>query len=267
MKKTLKTGAVTWSYLDNEKGEEVWLTFHGYGQSAEVMHRFMKTFRPEARVLSFDLPLHGETKTRKLQSLRTSDLGDLLGDALRITGGKKCSVLAFSLGGKIGLKLAELSPNKMDQLVLIAPDGLKINPFYWFATNTFVGKLIFELVIQFPQPILVTSKALASIRLMHPKIHEFVSSQLASKSNRQKILATWMMFKNVQPSLDQVRKKIWRYKIRPTLVFGKHDKVIHPKLSKKLSGENCSTAEVIMLDAGHGIITRKYAEQLQKRVK
>ncbi|MGB0369254.1 MAG: alpha/beta fold hydrolase, partial [Flavobacteriales bacterium] len=61
MKKTLKTGAVTWSYLDNEKGEEVWLTFHGYGQSAEVMHRFMKTFRPEARVLSFDLPLHGET--------------------------------------------------------------------------------------------------------------------------------------------------------------------------------------------------------------
>ena len=101
MRKSLKTGPVTWSYLDNEKGDEIWLTFHGYGQDAEVMQQFMKTFRPNARVLSFDLPLHGNTTVKKQKPLTVGDLAEVLGGALREAGGKSCSVLAFSLGGKM----------------------------------------------------------------------------------------------------------------------------------------------------------------------
>jgi hypothetical protein len=155
----------------------------------------------------------------------------------------------------------------MDGLVLIAPDGLKTNPLYWFVTNTKVGRWVFQLVILFPHPIIGFSKMLSVIRIMNPKIHEFVSSQMDSKAKRKKVLDTWMMFRHISPSLDQVSKKVWRYRMKLILVFGTKDRVIHPKLAKNLSGDNCKTAEVIMLDTGHNLITKRQAKQLKDLIK
>jgi pimeloyl-ACP methyl ester carboxylesterase len=267
LRKSLKTGPILWSYLDNEKGDEIWLTFHGYSQDAEIMHQFMKTFRPNARVLSFDLPLHGDTEIKKKKLVNVGDLAELLGGALREVGGKSCSVLAYSLGGKLAMKMLELDPGKMDRLILIAPDGLKTNTLYWFVTHTLLGRWIFQLVILFPHPVIGFSKLLSVVRIMNPKVHEFVSSQMDSKAKRQKVLDTWMMFRHIKPSLDQLSKKVWRYRLKLTLVFGNKDRVIHPKLAKNLSGDNCKTAEVIMLDTGHNLITKRQAKQLKDLIK
>jgi pimeloyl-ACP methyl ester carboxylesterase len=261
--KTLKIGPVNWSYLDSGEGDEVWLVFHGYGQEAEVMLHFMKTLRPTARILSFDLPLHGVTEMKN-SVLRVSDISDLIGMTLREIGVKNCSLAGFSLGGKIVLKLVELAPGNINTILLIAPDGLKVNPLYWCVTNTIVGRELFHLFIQFPQPLLFTSKLLSTLGLMNKKIDTFVSAQLSTRSKREKVLKTWVVFKQLTPNLKEVRNKIWRYQIKPTLVFGKRDRVIHPKLAKKLSGENCSTAELIWLDAGHNLTTKERALQLKE---
>ncbi|MCB9187230.1 MAG: alpha/beta hydrolase [Flavobacteriales bacterium] len=266
MRKTLRTGPVEWSCLDNEEGDEVWLTFHGYGQEAEVMQHFMKTFRPNARVLSFDLPLHGKTVSDKQRPLSVKDLIELQEKVLQETGAKKCSVLGFSLGGKLVLKMVELVPTKLESIVLIAPDGLKTNPLYWFVTHTLIGKWLFQLMILFPQPLLGISKLLAITQLMNPKIHDFVSSQMSTKAKRQKVLDSWMMFRDITPSLNLLRTIISDHELRPYLVFGTKDRVIHPKLAKKLSRNNCRTADVIMLDAGHNLTTKEIALQIRDRM-
>jgi pimeloyl-ACP methyl ester carboxylesterase len=266
VRKNLTVGLVDWSYLDNESGDELWLAFHGYGQEAEVMLHFMSNLRPNARILSFDLPLHGETTITKKQSISASDVGELIVFAMQAVGAKKCSLVGFSLGGKMVLKMVEVAPVKIERILLIAPDGLKINPLYWFVTNTIVGQLLFEFVIAYPQPFLGTSRLLAKLGLMDKKIDQFVTAQMGTHAKREKVLKTWITFKNTTPSLDRVSKCIWRYQIKPTLVFGKRDRVIHPKLAKKLSGENCKTAEVIMLDAGHNLTTKEIALTLKNQV-
>ncbi|TNF23751.1 MAG: alpha/beta hydrolase [Bacteroidetes bacterium] len=263
MRKTLKVGDVTWRYLDHGVGDEVWLAFHGYGQEADVMLHFMQHLRPNARILSFDLPLHGETTVKKNRPLSIGDAGELLGTALREVGASKCSVAGFSLGGKMVLKMVEMTPAKIDRILLIAPDGLKVNPLYWIVTNTWLGKMLFQLVIVFPGPVLGFSKLLAVIGLMDKRIDQFVRAQLGTREKRQKVLDTWIAFRHIRPILDQVRKRIWRYQIKPVLVFGKRDRVIHPKLAKKLSGENCKTAELILLDAGHNLTTKEVALTLK----
>ncbi len=265
MRKIIKIGRVHWSYLDSEKGDEVWLGFHGFGQGAEVVNHFLKTLRPDARILSFDLPLHGETFVEK-GFIKPGELAELLGKALIETDVKSCNLFGFSLGGKVVLKMVELAPGKIDRVVLIAPDGLKVNPFYGFATNTVIGRLLFKLIIRFPQPFLGTSWILAKSRLMNPKIHDFVTSQMGNKEKRQKVYDTWQIFKKTVPNLDDVRKKIWRYRMKLTLVFGINDRVIHPKLAKKLSGDNCKSASVIMLNAGHHLLTKKHAEVLKDQI-
>jgi len=257
----MKIGHVTWSYLDSGEGDEVWLAFHGYGQDADVMHHFMTNLRPNARILSFDLPLHGDT-TMVYNLLTISDLADLLSTVLKETGREICSLVGFSLGGKVVLKLVELAPGKINQILLVAPDGLKTNPLYWLVTNTDVGKELFQLIIRFPQPVLYASKFLSKLGLMNRKVNEFVSAQLSTRAKREKVLKTWITFKRLTPNLKDGRNKIWRYHIHPMLVFGTRDRVIHPKLAKKLSGDNCSTAQVVMLDAGHNLITKERALEL-----
>lgn len=266
MRKTLKVGDVTWSYLDAGAGNELWLAFHGYGQEAEIMLHFMQSLRPDARILSFDLPLHGQTTIRKNRPLSIGDVGELLGTALREVSHTRCSVAGFSLGGKMVLKMVEMTPAKIDRMLLIAPDGLKTNLLYWFVTHTWLGRMLFQLVIIFPAPVLMVSRTLATLGLLHKRIHQFVSSQLKTREKREKVLKTWITFRDVKPSLDQVRKRIWRYGIKPTLVFGKHDRVIHPKLGKKLSGDNCKTAQLILLDTGHNLTTKEVAIELNNRI-
>ena len=265
MRKKVKIGNANWSYLDSGSGDELWIAFHGYGQEAEVMHHFMTFFRPDARILSFDLPLHGNTSVNS-ESLRNSDLPDLLGSLTREHGVQKCSLVGFSLGGKVVLKLVEWTPGLIERIMLIAPDGLRVNPIYNFATNTRLGRQCFRMVINFPQPFFGISWLLSTLRLMHKRIHEFVSNQMGSKEKRERVFQTWQMFKHIKPNLKEVRSKISRYQIKPTLVFGKHDKVINPKLAKKLSGQNCKTADVILLDTGHNLLTRENAEYLQDKI-
>lgn len=265
LRQSIKIGRCNWSYLDNGEGDELWLAFHGYGQEAEVMMHFMKSLRPNARVLSFDLPLHGQTVVEK-GFLKSGDLAELLGKALIATRYSQCSLVGFSLGGKLVLKLIELVPGKIDHIVLIAPDGLKVNRFYWLATHTFLGRALFQIVIRFPAIIQGPSKLFALLRVMDPKVQEFVSDQMGSEEKRQKVYDTWQIFKEMTPNLDDVRKKIWRYRLKPNLIFGKNDRVIHPKLAKKLSGENCKSAKVILLDAGHHLTTKLHAEFLRDQL-
>lgn len=258
-------GKVEWNYLDSETGDELWIGFHGYGQDARVMHHFLQYLKPNARVISFDLPLHGETKVYST-FLRPSYLSEILGPLLKEHHTQKCSLVGFSLGGKMVLKLIELVPGRIDKVVLIAPDGLRINPIYWLATNTLLGRICFKVVIRYPQPILAASLALNKLRLLHEGVYTFVYDQMKSQDKRQRVFDTWQMFKKTTPKLKDVRGKIARYHIKTTLVFGKYDRVIHPKLAKKLSGDNCKTAEVIMLDVGHKLLTREIAENLNNRI-
>lgn len=265
LRKTLKIGSVTWSYLDTCDGDELWLAFHGYGQEAEVMLHFMRNLRPNARILSFDLPLHGETEM-VYNVLSISNIADLVSNVLRDEKVENCSLVGFSLGGKIVLKLVEIVPGNINQILLIAPDGLKVNPLYWSVTNTVLGRELFELLIRFPQPILLPSKFLSKLGLMNKRVGLFVSSQLSTRAKREKVLRTWITFKKLTPKLKDVRNKIWRYQINPMLVFGTHDRVIHPKLAKKLSGDNCTTAQVVMLNAGHNLTTKEHALELVEKL-
>jgi hypothetical protein len=102
---------------------------------------------------------------------------------------------------------------------------------------------------------------------MDTRIDSFLRAQMATPEQRQKVYDTWQMFRNMVPDLVEVRKKIFRYHIKPYLVFGTQDRVIHPKLAKKLSGQNCKTAEVIMLDAGHNLTTRSIALEIRDAIK
>jgi pimeloyl-ACP methyl ester carboxylesterase len=240
-RKFIKVGGTRWAYTESGTEGALWVTFHGYGQSADVMERFMLHFRPEARGVHFDLPHHGETTTEQ-ESISPSNLADLLGKVMHEKGVNRCSLLAFSLGGKVTLKLAELMPGKVERMILIAPDGLKVNPLYRFTANTGV---------------------LRRSRILHPKIEQFMHRQLDTREKRERVFNVWRTFRNITPDLNDIRSKIQRYNISTVMVFGKHDRIIRPSLGRKLDFGNHPKIRTILLDKGHDLYGSDVAAELR----
>ncbi len=222
----------------------------------------MHHFRPNVRAIHFDLPHHGDTVLGK-ESLKPSELVELIGHILKVTDQKKCSILAFSLGGKLALKLVELAPGRIVEMILIAPDGLKINPLYRFTANTKIGKYLYGRVITNPSRVLATAKLLANIRLLDAKIELFIRQQLESRTNRERIYKVWRAFRLITPDLVDIRSKIHRYNIKTTLIFGKHDKIIRPSLARKLDAVSEGKVRVILLDKAHNLTTTSVAEDIR----
>ena len=59
-------------------------------------------------------------------------------------------VLGFSLGGRIALSLYQAQPENVEKLILLAPDGLIVNFWYWFSTQTWIGNNIFSFSMKYP---------------------------------------------------------------------------------------------------------------------
>lgn len=99
------------------------LLIHGFGASLHTWEPWAQTLSQHLRVLRLDLPGSG---------LSPPDVGNDYSDTRSIAlitalldarGLQKVSLLGHSIGGRIAWTLAATAPQRVDKLVLLAPDG------------------------------------------------------------------------------------------------------------------------------------------------
>ena len=136
--------------------------FHGFGEDAASFNFLAKYAGNQYTFYSIDLPFHGNTDWKEGLTFTDSDLSQILEEVLRQnnyerqTLNHKLTLLGFSLGGRVALSLFELIPGKFEKMVLLAPDGLKINFWYWLATQTWAGNKFFHFTMKHPGWFLVS---------------------------------------------------------------------------------------------------------------
>ncbi len=257
----MQVGGVRWAFTESDGSGDLWVTFHGYGQRADLMAQFFESMPPTCRGLHFDLPHHGET-TMDHETLHPNELVALMSNVLRDRRLERCSLLAFSLGGKVALKLLELMPGKITQVVLIAPDGLRVNPLYRFTANTRLGGWLYGRVTNDPKHLFAAARYLRASRILHPKIEQFMHRQLDSREKRERVYKVWRAFRLITPDLREIRSKIVRYGIGTLLVFGEHDRIIRPELGQKLRPGSTPLIRILLVDRGHGLLHPDVASAL-----
>ena len=98
------------------------LLIHGFGADQGSWRPLLQQL-PEGRpVLAVDLPNHGKSAPRSVASLQ--DLARQLLDRLDAEGVDAVHLLGHSLGGGVALALAQLAPQRVRSLTLLAPAGL-----------------------------------------------------------------------------------------------------------------------------------------------
>ena len=118
-------------------GEKVVVAFHGFGREAGDFEQFTSALEHDERFISINLFQHGNSQwpsERALtDSLKKNEHAKFFQAFLGHLGVERFSLFAYSLGGKIAMQTCLLMPAQIDKMLLIAPDGLKVNRFYRFA--------------------------------------------------------------------------------------------------------------------------------------
>jgi len=262
-RKTVEVGGIRWSYLEtNPESDGLWVTFHGYGQDGALMAAFMETLVPNERTVNIDLPHHGQTVCQQ-ESLSPNDLSELVMALMKERKNARCSLLAYSLGGKSALKLVELMPGKIDRVVVMAPDGLWVNPLYRFTVNTRMGRWLYGRVAEDPHLLLSGTRTLRRSGILNPKVERFIRANLHTKESRQMVMKVWKSFRHIIPDLSKVRSHAHRYAIDILLVVGRHDKIIRPELAQRLDKGTTEHIRTHILDRGHDLVSADVAQELR----
>jgi pimeloyl-ACP methyl ester carboxylesterase len=99
------------------------LMVHGMGGSLHSWETWAQGMAPELRVIRLDLPgsgLSSPDPTGDYSDQRSIDVILALMDHLQL---EKASVIGHSIGGRMAWRLAATHPERVNKLVLVAPDG------------------------------------------------------------------------------------------------------------------------------------------------
>lgn len=245
-------------------GPAMLFAFHGYGESASSFAFLGEALDPDHTLIAIDLPFHGQTSWREGLSFTPLQLYEIMETiAARHHQAGSWGLIGYSMGGRIALQLAENHPGSIDKLVLLAPDGLKVNIWYWLATHTAPGNLLFRWTMRWPGWLFLLLRISHALRLVNPGIYKFAVHYIDDRSVRHDLYTRWTAMRKFRPDPAAVAAVIRRRQLRVDLVYGRYDRIIRWETAERFRNRGISDlCRLIVLDTGHQLLRPPFLPDL-----
>ena len=162
--------------------------------------------------------------------------------------------------------LCSVFPQKTGRLILVAPDGIRVSPFYWFVTQNSAGRKLLKRVVERPRVFFNTGKILRYFNLVSVKRHQFALNNFDTKDKRKKVYNVWLIYRNVHIHVPAFRKLIQKYQIPVDMFFGQHDKIIPPSIGWYFRKGIEKIVSVTVLDGGHRLLTQETGQAISEKI-
>lgn len=186
-------------------GDTAILCLHGNSRSAKD---FQFLANPNRKIISIHLFLHGystfDKKRVERGDVRTEEFNVLIELILQKENINSFHWLAFSQGGRFTFASFPFFAKKVDSLTLIAPDGLDDKNFYSWSQRQFLARRLFRYFLKHPSFLLKSVSFLVKIRVLHPKMNEFMEYYTSDKERFEMAYKTWSSFRNIRPSVESI---------------------------------------------------------------
>ncbi len=249
-------------------GHTVILCFHGYGETAAHFKFLAEHLLPEQYCLvAVDLPFHGQTVWKEGLDFSPDDLQKITGLILEqasIPAGQKIILMGFSLGGRMALQLYQTLPAQIHKLVLMAPDGLKVNFWYWLATQTRAGNRFFAFTMKKPGWFFGLLRLMNKLKLVNSSIFKFVNYYIGDPEVRRLLYSRWTTLRKIKPALPAIKNYINENKTAVRLVYGKHDRIILSSVGEKFKTGIEEQCTLTVINSGHQVLHEKHAGEIMK---
>ena len=255
------------SYIRFGSGPNVAVCFHGYGEDATSFSFLERHAGNEFTFYAPDLPFHGETTWPDTKPFTHVDLENVVNEMLHqehsiINEKTKLTLIGYSMGGRIALGLFQSKPAIVERLVLLAPDGLKVNFWYWLATQTWIGNSLFAFTMKHPQWFFGFLKLLDKLHMVNASIFKFVNYYIGDKDARRLLYARWTTLRKLRPDLRKIKSLAKGNKTIVRLAYGKHDRIILPVRGKKFCKDIEEFCVISVIPSGHQVLHEKNIHEI-----
>lgn len=254
------------SYYCFGSGPRQVVCFHGYGEEARLYNFLEKYAADQFTFYSIDLPFHGQTKWNEGLNFSHNDLQQIIGTILRevnqqpASSNEKLILLGFSLGGRIALSLYQAQSENVEKLILLAPDGMIVNFWYWFSTQTWIGNKIFSFSMKYPGWFFAFLKMVNKLGLVNASVFKFVNYYIGNKEARELLYQRWTGLRKLKPNLHRIKNLIHQQQTQTRLVYGKYDRIILPVRGEKFQKGIEEFCTVTVIASGHQVLHENHVE-------
>jgi len=253
------------SYLVFGTGEENIIAMHGHGKHA-LDFDFLGS--ESKRVISINLFLHGESTFSDHRLGRNliaiDDVEKLLEKLLEKEKIKDFHFVAYSQGGRFQLSVLPYFAPRLKSVQLLAPDGLNDKNFYSWSQRRWWARSLFKRWTTRPKELIRLAKGLSTIRLIHPKIVDFLLFYTSDEKKIKRAYHTWSAFRNLRPKPALIRKSLIDYSIPFSLIIGEFDRIITQKSAEKFLNNIHQKDALKVIPTGHDFF-REDAFQILKK--
>ena len=253
-------------YLKAGSGERLLFFFHGYGESATSFATVAEKLSDNFTIVAIDLPFHGKTGWNESQVVKPKELVDIL-DAIAARESKRLDkwlISGYSLGGRIALMILQLVPERINHVVLLAPDGLTINGWYRLATRSYLGNRLFRYTMKNPGWFMKFLRTANRLKVVNQSIYKFSISYLQDPGIRMDLYLRWTGLREFRPDVGKLKKIVLKENILVDLVYGRFDRIIRYQQAEKFRSGIEKQTRLTILDAGHQLFHPRTIDAITK---
>ncbi len=235
-------------------GNQLLVCLHGFGESAMHFRPLIQELGHQFTIIAIDMPLHGKTEWQEKRGLEKKDLAAVIQELMTQHKFTRFSLLGYSMGGRLALCTVEKMADKLDNLIMVAGDGLRNNPWHMFVTQTSIGNRIFKYNTYHPQFFFSLIKVWRKLGLLNESIYKFVLHRMDQPEKRKQVYEVWTILRRMMPNKKLCKQLLSRYNVNTLLIFGKYDRVIPPELGKRFV-DGSFPCKTLILEKGHQLIS------------
>ena len=243
-------------------GPELCICFHGYNQAGGHFQFLEARGGKQYTFICLDMPVHGDTRWNEDRPITPLDLLRIRDAALLAQGlspDLPYKLIGFSMGGRIALSFYQADPSRVRKMVLVAPDGLKRNFWFWSSTQTKLGNRLFRFMMHhaggFERFMGMTRK----FRLAKPGLQRFVEVYIAEPRARELVYQRWTILRRLTIRRFSIRRLLRATQTPVHLIYGEHDRVIPVAGGTRFAERMKPLVTITVLDAGHYLLQSAYA--------
>jgi pimeloyl-ACP methyl ester carboxylesterase len=249
------------SYQRFGNGPAVLLAFHGFGQSSEAFCLLEKAVGNQFTIFAIDLFFHGNSHYKANHLLTKALWQQLIRAFLRVHAIDRFSLMGFSLGGRFALATAEGFADQLDQLILIAPDGITYTFWYRLATRSRLGRSLFRYALRHLPLLHTLGHTLTRLGLLNRTIMRFAEISLGTPQQRELVYQSWTQFRLIQPDLNMIANVLTDSNVRVHFFTGAFDRIVPGYYIIPLT-RRLRHYELMVLKTGHNHLIELAGEHL-----
>lgn len=238
-------------YVKAGTGKQPLLVFHGFGQDHTLYVPLVKALSKKYTLYIVDLFFHGKSEwNEEEQPLEKAAWLAMMQVLFQEQQINSFSILAYSMGGKFALATIEGFPEKVKEVFLLAPDGIKTSFWYSLATYPELFRKFFKSMIFHPERFSMIANKLHEFNLVDKGLIRFADYQMNTEAKRKRVYYSWVVFRRLTFNLKKIARLVNRHNTRLTVVVGKYDKVIRPENMHGLL-KHVRNHRLEILESGH----------------